>query len=163
MARKLGGILGTFEEIYQKEAHGNIRFLRIKVTMDLKQPLKRGIVVHFKERNLRVHFKYECLPTFCFVCRRIGHQLKDCEAMVDLGEEDFEDLDEQDLSFGLWLRASPLPKIIEEPKKKDSSSSTCNKSLLNNSTSHSRCKSKGKGKEGNGVEVEQVARKAITK
>lgn len=74
--------------------------MMIKVLIDLNLPLKREIMVKFKEKNLRVHFKYERLPTFCFVCGRIGHQLKDCEALEDLTEEGFEELEEQDLSFG---------------------------------------------------------------
>ncbi|XP_058783570.1 uncharacterized protein LOC131658275 [Vicia villosa] len=95
MAKKLGGILGEYEDMDQKEAHKNGRFLRIKVKIDLKQPLKRGTMVCFKEKNLRVHYKYERLPTFCFICGRLGHQMKDCEAVEDLSEEGFEELDEQ--------------------------------------------------------------------
>ncbi|XP_058749288.1 uncharacterized protein LOC131622280 [Vicia villosa] len=154
MAKKIGGIIGTFEEMDQKEAHKNGRFLRVKVTMDLKQPLKRGTVVKFKEKVLRVHFKYERLPTFCFVCGRIGHQIKDCEALGDISEEGFEDIEEQDLSFGLWLRASPLPRVVDEPQRRDSSSGTCGRSLFNISSSQSKCGSKGKEKEDD-IEVEQ--------
>lgn len=36
MARKLGGILGVFEEMDQKEAHRIGRFLRVKVKIHLK-------------------------------------------------------------------------------------------------------------------------------
>lgn len=56
MARKLGNIIGTFEEMDIKEAHGNGRFMRVKVTLDLKEPLKRGTVITFKDKNIRVHF-----------------------------------------------------------------------------------------------------------
>ncbi|XP_058740824.1 uncharacterized protein LOC131623919 [Vicia villosa] len=154
MAKKIGGIIGVFEEMDQKEAHKNGRFLRVKVKMDLKQPLKRGTVVKFKDKTLRIHFKYERLPTFCFVCGRIGHQLKDCESLGDISEEGFEDIEEQDLSFGLWLRASPLPRITEEQHRKDSSSGTCSRSLFNISSSQSKCGSKGKEKEDE-AEVEQ--------
>ncbi|XP_058774352.1 uncharacterized protein LOC131648628 [Vicia villosa] len=127
MARKIGGIIGSFEEMDQKEAHRNRRFLRIKVTMDLQLPLKRGTVVKFKDKSLRVHFKYERLPSFCFVCGRIRHQLKDYEELGDLSEDGFEDIEEQDLSFGLWLRASPLPKVMED-QRKESSSGNCTRS-----------------------------------
>ncbi|XP_058761605.1 uncharacterized protein LOC131634999 [Vicia villosa] len=156
MARKLGGILGTFEEMDLREAHRNGRFLRIKVSLDLKQPLKRGTVMQFKEKNLRVHFKYERLPTFCFTCGRVGHQLKDCEAARDLSEEGFEELEEQDLSYGAWLRASPLPRVPEEPKKKETNSSSCSKSLFNISSGQSHYEMKGKGKEVEEGEVEQI-------
>ncbi|CAI8607266.1 unnamed protein product [Vicia faba] len=155
MAKKIGGILGNFEEMDQKEAHCNGQFLRIKVKRDLKQPLKWGTIVRLKDKNLRVFLKYERLTNFCFAYRRIGHQLKDCKALRELDEESYEELDEQEISFGLWLRASPLPRVTEEPKKKDSSSGTCSKNLFNISSSHSRCETKSKGKEGDEVEVEQ--------
>ncbi|XP_058749387.1 uncharacterized protein LOC131622377 [Vicia villosa] len=145
MARKIGSIIGTFEEMDTREACRNGRFLRIKVTVDLKLPLKRGTMVKFKEKNLRVHFKYERLPTFCFVCGRIGHQLKDCESLEELTEAGFEELEEQDLSYGQWLRASPLPKMSDQVKKKESSSGNCSKSLFNAPSSQSRCEPKEKG------------------
>ncbi|XP_058732735.1 uncharacterized protein LOC131604305 [Vicia villosa] len=155
MARKLGGILGEFEELDTKEVHRNGCFLRIKVNIDLRKPLKRGTVVRFKEKNLRVHFKYERLPTFCFICGKVGHQIKDCEEVGDLSEEGFEDIEEQDLAFGAWLRASPLPRIQEETKKRDTSSSSCSKNLFNISSSQSRCETVGKNKEVEEEEVEQ--------
>ncbi|XP_058777199.1 uncharacterized protein LOC131651559 [Vicia villosa] len=156
MAKKLGGILGEFEELDTKEAHRNGIFLRIKVTIDLKKSLKRGTVVKLKEKNLRVHFKYERLPTFCFVCGKLGHQIKDCETVGDLSDEGFEENEEQDLAFGAWLRASPLPRIQEEAKRKDSTSSSCSKNLSNVSSSHSRCEERGRSKDIEEGEVEQL-------
>lgn len=114
MEKNIGDILGGFEEIDMKDAHRNGKFLRIKVKMDLKNPLKTGAVVRYKEKSHRVFFKYERLPTFCFVCGRMGHQIKDNEAMEDLGEEGFKDINEQDLSHGICSRASPLPKVYED-------------------------------------------------
>ncbi|XP_058733973.1 uncharacterized protein LOC131605657 [Vicia villosa] len=151
MARKIGNIIGVFEEMDGRETCRTGRFLRIKVTIDLKNPLKRGTVVKFKEKDKRVHFKYERLPTFCFMCGRLGHQLKDCESLEELTEEGFEELDEQDLSYGQWLRASPLPKMTEDQRKRDSSSGTCSRSLFPSSTSQSRCSPK---EIANGAEAE---------
>lgn len=130
MAKKIGSILGTFEEMDTRDICKNGRFLHIKVTLDLKGLLKRGAIVKVKDLNLKVHFKYEKLLTFCFVCGRLGHQMKDCEALEDLPEEGFEEIEEQDLSYGQRLRASPLPKISEDQKKRDSNSCTCSKSLF---------------------------------
>lgn len=144
MARKIGNIIGSFEEMDNKEACRTGRFLRIKVTIDQKKPLKRGTVVKFKEKDKRVHFKYERLPTFCFMCERLGLQLKDCESLEELTKEGYEELEEQDFSYGQWLRASPLSKMTEDQKKKDSSSGTCSKSLFSSSTSQSKCSPKGK-------------------
>ncbi|KAI5439210.1 hypothetical protein KIW84_024843 [Lathyrus oleraceus] len=56
------------------------------------------MIVKFKEDNLRVHFKFERLPIFCFVCGQIGHQLKDCEALEELNDEGFEEIEEHELS-----------------------------------------------------------------
>ncbi|XP_058775409.1 uncharacterized protein LOC131649675 [Vicia villosa] len=142
IAQKMGNIIGEFVEMDMREAHRNGRFLRVKAKIDLKSSLKRGTVVRFKGKNLRVYFKYERLPTFCFVCGRLGHQIKDCEEIDDLGDEGYEDLEEQELSYGAWLRASPLPRTGEEQKKKESSSSTCSKSLFSVSSSQSRCDNK---------------------
>ncbi|CAI8583488.1 unnamed protein product [Vicia faba] len=111
--------------------------------MDLKKPLKKGTMVKFKEKNLRVHFKYERLPTFYFVCGRVGHQLKDCETLEDPNEEGFKKIKEQEISFGQWLRASPLPKIVEDHKKMETSSENCSKNLFNASSRQSRFESKG--------------------
>lgn len=73
MARKIGNIISSFEEMDPREACRTWRFMRIKVTIDLQNPLKRGTIVKFKEKDRMVHFKYERLPTFCFACGRIGH------------------------------------------------------------------------------------------
>lgn len=64
--------------------------------MDLKQPLKRGTMVRFNDKNLRVHFKYEKLPTFRFVCGRLGHKIKDYEACLNWGKND----------IGIWMNMS---------------------------------------------------------
>ncbi|CAI8612199.1 unnamed protein product [Vicia faba] len=85
---------------------------------------------------------------------KLGHQLKDCEVVGDLSEEGFEDLEEQDISFRFWLRASPLPRSQEEQKKKESTSSSCLESLFNISSGQSKCDARDKNKEGY-VEVEQ--------
>lgn len=85
----------------------------------------------------------------------MGHQIKECEVVEELNEEGFEDIEEQDLAFGQWLRAFPLPKHTDEFNKHDSSSSLCSRELFNASSNQSRCETKGKDK-GKDVEVQQV-------
>lgn len=87
MAKKLGDILGAFIEMDSKDAHRHGKFLRINVKLDLRNPLKRGTVVRFKEKAYKVFFKFERLPTFYFICGRLGHQIKDCEALEDMGKK----------------------------------------------------------------------------
>lgn len=85
----------------------------------------------------------------------MGHQLKDCEAIEDLGEEGFKDLEEKETSYGVWLRASRLPKVAEDQRKKDITSGSCSKSLFNVSSSHNHCGTRNKTKEGEEGEVEE--------
>ncbi|MCH85765.1 zinc CCHC-type-like protein [Trifolium medium] len=141
MAIKLGDVLGKFEEADAKDSHRMGRFLRTKVQIDLTKPLKRGTIVRYNGKDLKVFFKYERLPTFCFVCGRIGHQLRDCDEAECLDGEGFEEIEEKEIPFGPWLRASPLPRSTFEPRR-DSGSSSCTKSLFTG-TSTSKAESVG--------------------
>jgi hypothetical protein len=78
----------------------------------------------------------------------------------DLNKEGFEELEEQDLAFGQWLRASPLPKFMDEVEKKDSSSNICSRELFNVLSSESRCDAKGKEKS---VEIKVMQNSGINK
>lgn len=151
MARRLGDTMGNFEEMDQREATRTGRSLRVKVSLDLRKPLKRGTVVRYQGKSLRVFFKCERLPIFCFACGRIGHQIKDCEENGGEDDEGYDSIEEKEHPFGSWLRASPLPKMSTEPRK-ESGSSSCIKNLFV-STSSSKTVA-AKNKEGEG-EVEQ--------
>lgn len=134
-----------FEELDQIDAHRSGRFLRLKASLDLKKPLKRGTKLNFQGRDIWVDFKYEQLPNFCFTCGRIGHQLKACED-EDVDADMISELEVKDQAYGPWLRASPLPRVAEE-RKRDTSSGTCNRSLFS-TTSNNKCKSAEKERGG---------------
>ncbi|MCI00644.1 zinc CCHC-type-like protein, partial [Trifolium medium] len=97
MAKKLGDLLGSFVDVDNKESSRLGKFLRVKTTIDLRKPLKRGTVIKYQGKSLRVYFKYERLPTFCFVCGKIGHLIKDCEDVEDKDETEFGDIEEKEL------------------------------------------------------------------
>jgi hypothetical protein len=124
-----GNLLGKFVEVDGKESNRLGSFLRVKATIDLRKPLKRGTVIKYQGKNLQIYFKYERLPRFCFVCGKLGHQIKDCKEIEGKEETEFEDIEEKELPFGKWLRASSLPKITGEVKK-DTSTGSCSKSLF---------------------------------
>jgi hypothetical protein len=90
VAAKLGGTIGKFVEVDSKDRNRMGKFLRIKTTVDLRKPLKRGTVITYQGKNLRVYFKYERLPTFCYACGKIGHQIKDCETLDGNEDTDFD-------------------------------------------------------------------------
>jgi hypothetical protein len=141
MAKKLGNILGMFEEMDMKEVNTMRKFLRIRTSLDLTKPLKRGSKLHFQGKDIWVDYKYERLPNFCFVCGRIGHQMRDCEDTDEHNQEGYSEIEEKDQAFRPWLRASPLPKLTYEPSK-ESSSSACSRSLF---PSHSTSKGQNSG------------------
>lgn len=143
MAKKLGNILGMFEEMDMKEVNRMGKFLRIRTSLDLTKPLKRGSKLHFQGKDIWVDYKYERLPNFCFICGRIGHQMRDCEDMAEHDQEGYSEIEEKEQAFGPWLRASPLPKITYELGK-ESSSSACSKNLF---PSHSNNKGQNSGTE----------------
>ncbi|XP_045821710.1 uncharacterized protein LOC123914553 [Trifolium pratense] len=129
VAVKLGDTMGKFVEVDNNEGNRMGKCLRIKTTVDLRKPLKRGTVITYQGKSLRVFFKYERLPTFCYACGKIGHQIKDCETLEGNTDTGFDEIEEKDCPFGPWLRASPLPKFSGDFKKEFASGS-CSRSLF---------------------------------
>lgn len=90
------------------------RYLRVKVRLDITQPLMRGFVLddgedkegerkamseeekRKKEEEGWRRFEYEFLPDFCYICGRLDHVDKDCAVHLKKGEE---------RQFGAWLKA----------------------------------------------------------
>lgn len=80
------------------------QYFRIKVLIDVSQPLKRGFVaLDDQGRKTWYQVTYERLPMFCFLCGILGHGESHCPTRY---EEDFRE-PEEGFQFGNWLRASP--------------------------------------------------------
>lgn len=64
------------------------RLLRIKVLIDIRKPLMRGITVKVgnPEKEKWCSFAYEYLPDFCYTCGLIGHTDKQCSIWRESGE-----------------------------------------------------------------------------
>lgn len=94
IGKQLGNCIGTFVDYDANNSSGIWRIIR--------QPLKRWKKVRMSQNSWSiVKFKYEILPTFCFICGLLGHSDRFCDKLFQLHEEDV--LKE----WGSWLRAAP--------------------------------------------------------
>lgn len=71
--------MGKVVKIEGSKEFGGDGFIRVRVIVDITQPLCRGIVVTL-ENGMKtwVSFKYERLPNLCYWCGCVGHDDKDC-------------------------------------------------------------------------------------
>nr|GLL44934.1 uncharacterized protein LOC109166477 [Ipomoea trifida] len=69
------GFIGDVTQLDDCNFDGAMRvFFRILVAVEVSKPLKKGMKL--KNDNgewVKVEFRYERLPTFCFICGLIGH------------------------------------------------------------------------------------------
>jgi hypothetical protein len=76
---KIGNSLGTLHDVdVAGDGVGWGRCLRIRVTIDLTNPIERGRALHFAGKSHWISFKYEKLPMLCFYCGRIVHGRQGC-------------------------------------------------------------------------------------
>ncbi|XP_035547259.1 uncharacterized protein LOC118348856 [Juglans regia] len=98
--RLIGNKIGIVEEVDGEQsevAWGE--YLRIRVRVNISQPLMRGITVKLGQfGSVWIRFAYERLPNFCYMCGKLGHQQKDCEINGTQGARDTDQL-----PFGPWL------------------------------------------------------------
>lgn len=99
----VGNYIGTFVESNTNNFVGVWRdFLRVRVTIDIDKPLQRRMKLRKSEKQwCWAKFKYEGVPTFCFICGLIGHSEKFCARIFDIPIETIEK------SYGSWMRAEP--------------------------------------------------------
>lgn len=90
--------------------------MRVRVNLPIDKSLRRGgnIAIADGER-FWVSFRYERLPTFCYVCGKIGHDEKHCSV-----KQDGQQVDRQ---YGEWLKAGSTNKGGFEHKRSISSKS----------------------------------------
>ena len=96
----MGYFIGIFTESDSNNFDGTWRkFLRIKVSIDVREPIKRRMKIEKPFGDcFWVKFKYEKLLTFCFFYCIIGHAERDCEKLYD------HPIDKAEYLYGAWLR-----------------------------------------------------------
>ncbi|CAN6300283.1 unnamed protein product [Urochloa humidicola] len=107
----IGGELGEFMEMDKEEDGSAVgSFLRIKVRLDIRKPLMRGVTVQVEDEKGEAQPKlcplvYEFLPDFCYTCGIVGHTDKVCDIKLKRGEVQ---------QFGPALRFIPEKRKVEE-------------------------------------------------
>lgn len=102
IGRQLGNFIGKFQEYDMSNSSSVWRqYMRIRVAVDVGVPLKRCKKIKKGDgSSFVVHFKYERLQIFCFICGRLGHSESYCDKIFTLGEG------ETKREWGAWLKAA---------------------------------------------------------
>ncbi|XP_019184964.1 PREDICTED: uncharacterized protein LOC109179941 [Ipomoea nil] len=85
IAEMIGAFFGSFITADTEKLEGLWKdFMRVRVQLYVSKPLKRKMKVKPpKGDSFYIEFKYERLPTFCFICGLIGHNEKSCDILFD--------------------------------------------------------------------------------
>ncbi|KAM6569081.1 hypothetical protein CsatB_017066 [Cannabis sativa] len=101
--QKAGNYIGTFLSSDPNNFHGIWRdYLRVRVSISLHKPLKRRM--KFRKRDgetFWANFKYEKVPTFCFICGIMGHPETFCPKLYDTPVANLTK------PYGLFMKAPP--------------------------------------------------------
>uniref|UniRef100_A0A803PKP9 CCHC-type domain-containing protein n=1 Tax=Cannabis sativa TaxID=3483 RepID=A0A803PKP9_CANSA len=87
--RGVGNYIGTFVKSDPNNFSGVWRdYLRIRVKIPIGKSLKKKKKLEMQGGPVcHVVFKYEDLPTFCFICGILGHSERFCEKLFDTPKE----------------------------------------------------------------------------
>ncbi|CAN1783498.1 Uncharacterized protein At4g02000 [Linum perenne] len=103
VGKAMGNFIGSYIS-WDEKLHGGVgeEFMRVRVKMDVRKSLKREKKVKKPGGAAAVcRFRYEKLPTFCFICGLIGHVERNCQIRFQHYEQDITRL------WGPELRAPP--------------------------------------------------------
>ena len=82
-------------------------FMRVRVIMDITQPLRRGRIISLgKNKEYRMFLKYEWLPNLCYWCGCLTHSDRNCDVWLD--SEGALIVEQQ--AYGSWIRALVFSK-----------------------------------------------------
>lgn len=103
VVKDIADYVGGFTE---SDANNFVRvwreYIRVRVSIPLDKPLKRRMKLRKSAASYCwVNFKYEDIPTFCFICEFVGHGEKFCSKLFDTPTDKIEK------PYGSWMRADP--------------------------------------------------------
>ena len=114
VGKDIGSKIGTFIKVDKRSwQFDQAKFMRVRVDLEIDKPLRRGAyITSFDGERLWLSFKYEQLPTVCFICGKLGHDNKHCPTSTDWQNANHR--------YGDWLRAGWNAK--EATKEKNTNS-----------------------------------------
>nr|POF21699.1 hypothetical protein CFP56_26361 [Quercus suber] len=79
--KDIGGTIGNFLEVDKRSWQSDqAKDMCLRVEFQLNKPLRLGGYVSDSEGGKHwVTYKYERLPTLCFICGKLGHDIKHCK------------------------------------------------------------------------------------
>ncbi|MFQ6624753.1 hypothetical protein Gotur_003421 [Gossypium turneri] len=87
LARNLGNIMGQFlDHNTQSKRNFLSNYMRIRVWLDIWEPIMWKKMRHQREECFEVGFSYEDVPIMCYVCRAIEHSEANCVQKLDMSE-----------------------------------------------------------------------------
>ena len=111
VGKNIGGKLGEVLEVDKRSLQTDqAKFIRIKVDLPIDKPLRRGGYINIEDgHRCWITFKYERLPTFCFICRRLRPDDKHClKGAIE---------QQQVRQYGEWLRVGGTTKSGSDKAK----------------------------------------------
>ena len=108
-ARKnIGSRLGRVLEVDKRSLQAEqAKFMRVRIELPIDKPLRRGgNITNAEGVRCPIIFRYERLPTFCYICGIIGHDEKHCSV------SHMESVNER--QYGEWLRAGSVVRSGNE-------------------------------------------------
>jgi len=103
LIRKAIHRVGNVLEVKSDTKEGStLRNGRVRIDINLQEPLKTGKLIRIDGKTLWLDFRYERLPHFCYSCGKLGHYATYCkdypydEAQID---------GKNKMAYGQWLRA----------------------------------------------------------
>ncbi|GAU39201.1 hypothetical protein TSUD_270440 [Trifolium subterraneum] len=109
MGASIGKLIGPVEATEFYEFPGKKMIIKIKVAMNVQQPIQTGILIgNHKDGTTWVDFRYEKLPQVCFKCGILGHSDKLCQNEALNMEES--------TPLGPWIRSNQYGRRVMEEK-----------------------------------------------